>query len=280
MPQNFKYQASSPNPMLHYINTLSPGSRKYIIYSLDKVAKYISRNRDNASTFSWKTLDKAGAISIQSWLLRTYRPTTINHILGAVRGVLKQSWRLGLINEELYHIVRQGLDNTLMVKPVRRKRTTLAYTDITKLFDCCASYHTRSARRNAAILAMLYGANITPVEALALQVQHYDPRQSLINIESDTRRIIYLNGDAQNILQSWLLHRGNGVGSLLCPVLKNDAVRIRPLSYQSLTNICARLAKDAHIATFKPKDLNVTHRQHVQDNNRTTLEIPRLQSTS
>ncbi len=277
MPQNLKYQEPSANPMMHYLNALSPGSHKSTRYKLDKVAKYLSRNRDDAYTYPWATLDKNSTVTIQSWLLRMYQPITINHFLVAVRGVLKQSWRLGLINEEQYHIVRQGLDNTLKGKPVRRRRTILAYNDITRLFDFCASYHIRSARRNTVVLALLYGANISPTEVVALQIEHYDPRRSRINIvESDTPRTIRLNPDAQAILQAWLLHRGPGAGPLLCPVLKNDEVQIhRPLSYQSLTNICARLAKDARITIFKPKDLNATHRQHVQDRHETTLEIPR-----
>ena len=276
MSHNINYQEPSAGPVAHYLNRLSQGSHKYTLYRLDKVARYLSDGRDNAFSFAWPTLDKSSAVNIQSWLWHTYRPTTIDHILFAVRGVIKQTWRLGLITEEEYYDVRQGLDNTLKSKSGQRPNNILTNRNIHKLFNCCATLHTRSARRNEAMLAMLYGANMAPTEVLSLHIEDYDFQNSRINIpDSHTPRTIYLNADVQEILKSWLLHRGTGAGPLLCPVLKNDTVQIRLLSYQSLTNICSRLSKAAKIPAFKPRDLNKTHRQHLQDRQNSTLEIPR-----
>ena len=276
MAHNLNSQEPSANPLTHYINALSPGSRKSTLYKLDKIAKYLSQNRDDAHAFPWGVLDKSGVVSVQSWLWRTYSPTTINHMLIALRGVLKQNWRLGLIGEEEYYEMRQGLTGSWKSRPNRRGRTILTQKDITRLFDRCAVVHTRAARRNAAIIGLLYGANVTPSELLAVEVEHYDQRRSTVSIVgSDAARTIELNPDIQQLLRAWLLHRGNSPGPLICPVLKNDVVQIRPMSYQSLRKIGIGLALETDVRPFNPKDLNMTHRRHVQEKHHFTLEIPR-----
>ena len=94
-------------------------------------------------------------------------PATINKILSALRGVLREAWRLGLMNAE-------DLARAVDVEPVKGSRPlrgrALAHREVVALFDACARDSSPTGTRDAVILALGLGAGLRRAEIVGLQL--------------------------------------------------------------------------------------------------------------
>jgi hypothetical protein len=91
------------HPALIYIASLAPGSRRTMTGALESMANFISNGRCNAITLNWPALRYQHTQALRAALAAKYAPATANKMLAALRGVLKESWRLGLLDAESYH---------------------------------------------------------------------------------------------------------------------------------------------------------------------------------
>ncbi len=91
------------HPAFTYLARLSPGSRRTMRQALDTVAGIVSGGVLDAETMRWEVLQYSHTTAIRSALAERYASSTANKMLAALRGVLKESWRLGLVDAETYH---------------------------------------------------------------------------------------------------------------------------------------------------------------------------------
>ena len=95
-------------PLHVYLDRLSEGSRPTMSEALSKVARIASGGRLEAHQLPWHELRYQHVQAIRTALTgsvpaRTRKPlspATINKILSALRGVLREACRLGLMNAE------------------------------------------------------------------------------------------------------------------------------------------------------------------------------------
>jgi len=95
-----------------------------------------------------------------------YAPSTANRHLAALRGVLKECWRLGYVSAEEF---QRAAD----LEPVRGSRLPRARAlrpgEVLALFAACEDFESDKkpamAARDAAILALLYGSGLRRAEA-------------------------------------------------------------------------------------------------------------------
>ena len=98
------------NPVALYLAELSPGSRRTMRFGLGVACRFFG-GRDPDS-FLWYGVRADQVSALRADLAERLAPNTANKILAAVKGVLKASWRLGLMSaEDLYRAID--------VKPVR-----------------------------------------------------------------------------------------------------------------------------------------------------------------
>ena len=94
---------SDQRPALVYIARLSEGSRRSMRESLDAVARLLSTGQADAESFDWSSLRYQHTTAVRAALLdtvseKTGQPlsvATVNKTLAALRGVLREAWRLG-----------------------------------------------------------------------------------------------------------------------------------------------------------------------------------------
>src|SRR5215210_1018398 len=103
------------NPVLAYLARLSPGSRRTMRASLETIARLASGGEVGALDFPWWMLRYQHAEAIRGKLAEGYAPATANKMLSAMKGVLKSSWRLGLMTAD-------ERDRASDVEPVRGTR--------------------------------------------------------------------------------------------------------------------------------------------------------------
>src|SRR5664279_3378817 len=90
----------SQNPAAVYLARLtSELSRRTMTDALDKIARMDGRD---ALTLDWSALRYQHTAAIRARLASTYAAATANKMLSALRGVLKEAWRLGQMSAEDY----------------------------------------------------------------------------------------------------------------------------------------------------------------------------------
>ena len=102
MAQTSTVTIDDPNPALIYLETLSAGSQQGMRQALDVIAGILSNGQHDADSFPWAEIRFKHTVKARTALIARYRPASVNKMLAALRGTLKQAWRLGYIDAETY----------------------------------------------------------------------------------------------------------------------------------------------------------------------------------
>lgn len=196
--------------------------------------------------------------AIRSWLAGRYAHTTANRYLSCLRGILRQCFRLGLMNEGDY---RRATD----VEPVRGESgpagRSLDVGELEALFGAC-DRATLLGARDAAMLSLLYGSGLRRAEAVGLDVDDVDGATVRVRGKGNKVRTAYLSDGALRAVRAWLAVRGTHPGPLLLPTVggKVSVKRLRThrLNRDSVRNALRALAKRAGVAHFSPHDMRRT----------------------
>ncbi|MEX2220029.1 MAG: site-specific integrase [Phycisphaerales bacterium] len=209
---------------------------------------------DNPETFRWHRVRVDQVAALRADLAGRLAPNTANKVLAAVRGVLKASWRLGLLSAEDFY--RCGDVRPVKGGPANRGRC-LSKAELRLLFAACGAG--LGGRRDAAALACLYGCRRS--EPVRLDLADYDPATGRLRVrhaKGNRHRDVYLTNGSKRAVDAWLAVRGTVPGPLLCPVDAFDRVTVRRLHDQTMYEVCKRLAGRAGLARFSPHDLRRT----------------------
>jgi site-specific recombinase XerD len=196
-----------------------------------------------------------------------YAPSSINATLSALRSVARWAWHLGQMPEEAY----ARLKDVRLVKSSderRRPARALSITEISALFASCEREESLCASRDAALLALLYGAGLRRDEACQLDIASYSRRSHTLSVRGKgdkTRTVYFGDGGARRALHGWLRARGDEEGALLCPVTRHGQVAARHLSANGLYRALERRALKAGLEHFTPHDLRRSFGTHLAD---------------
>jgi len=154
--------------------------------------------------------------ALRAHLMNTLMHTTANNRMVAVRGVLKECKRLGLMSLEAFEaatdierIKGESLPAGRHVEP----------HEVSKLMRYLATVQTVSARRDAAAWSILFGTGMRRAELRALQLLDYDPdgpSLKVLKAKGNRQRIAYLPKWAKELVDEWLEYRGRRPGPLIC----------------------------------------------------------------
>ena len=89
------------HPVAVYLARLAPSSRRTMRAALDAIGSLLSDDRCDAWSLDWPQLRYRHTTAVRALLADgRYAPSTANRHLAALRGVLKECWRLGYVSAE------------------------------------------------------------------------------------------------------------------------------------------------------------------------------------
>jgi len=244
------------NPATIYLARLTRSSRRTMEWALRVIAGELAGEGANPESLPWAELHYHQVVQLRSNLAERYSPTTANRMLSALRGALREAWRLGQMDAE-------ALARAIDVPAVRGRSAphgrALAPSELQALFAACAG-GSAIGMRDAAILAVLAAAGLRRAELAALDLADYVPATGALSVregKGHKPRTVYAV-PAAAYLQAWLAARGDQPGPLFLPMRRNGRLTWRRLTGDGLLKILRRRANQAGLRRFSPHDLRRT----------------------
>ena len=243
----------SRNPAAVYLARLAPGSRRAQAAALNTMAGLLSGHRAVAQNLPWHKVGYQHTQALRAVLAGRFSPATANRHLAALRGVLRESWRLGLTSAE-------DLARAIDLPSVRGDRLprgrALTRGELTSLFVTCGGGKPADVR-DAALLAVLYAAGLRRAEVVTLDLEDYDPETGalLIRGKGNKERSTYIDNGATDAIRGWLTLRGDEPGPLFLPVTQLGNVVSRRMTDQAVYAILQSRSIKAGVKAFSPHDL-------------------------
>jgi len=208
---------------------------------------------------SWPLLRFAHTQALRARLAERYAPATAkSRILAALRGVLKASNDLELIEADDYQRARQVRNIKNETLPAGRD---LKNGEIYALVEACKVDESPAGARDAAILGVLYTCGIRRAELVGLNLADFDSETGRLTIhhgKGRKDRNVYVTGGALAALRVWLVQRGIKEGALFTPVQKGGVILLRRMTAQAIYNGLKKRAEQAGVSDFSPHDLRGT----------------------
>lgn len=246
------------NPAAVYLAGLNfKTSRRTQAQALGVVAELLTGARDLAGV-PWAALRFSHTAAIRSSLAERYAPETCNRILSALRGVLKNAWRLGQMSHEDY---AKAADVESVQGETLPAGRALSGGEIAAIMAACEDDPSPAGARDAALIACMYPGGLRRDEVASLDLADFDPETGALTVRHGKRnkaRVAYLSNGAGHAMADWLAIRGGEPGAMFCPVNKGGKMDLRRMTNQAIYNALAKRGQLAKVANFSPHDLRRT----------------------
>jgi site-specific recombinase XerD len=246
------------HPVAVFLGSLtSAHSKRNMHRYLDQMAALLTGDR-NAFLCNWGAVRYPHTQAIRARLAESYAPATVNGMLSALRGVLKEAWNLGYMSAEDYQRAVQVKNIKGETLPAGRD---LAQGEVLALVNACTADESAAGLRDAALIGVLYTGGLRRAEAAALDLDDFDDGIGKLTVRSGKgrkARTVYLSGGALDALLDWLTVRGTEAGALFMPVNKGGNIQHRRMSAQAIYNILEKRGLEAHVKDFSPHDFRRT----------------------
>jgi integrase/recombinase XerD len=260
---------SAGEPLAVYLARLtSPESRRAMAASLELLAELLAdgqpadrterarRRRAGqvlAAAVPWHELRYGHTQALRSWLAEHCSPAAANRHLAALRGVLREAWRLGLMNGE---DLARAVDLANVPGHSLPAGRYVEDGEVRRLVATCLADDSPGGRRDAAVLAVLFVGGLRRAEAVALDIEDYDASTGHLTVTGKGRRQrrSALPVGGRRALAAWLEVRGTDEGPLFYPVDKAGRVTQRRLTTQAIYALVDRRARKAGVGHLSPHD--------------------------
>jgi integrase len=236
------------NPAAIYRDSLSRGSYWAVHHSLETIVKLLGAT--DPWTYPWHRLRYRDTARVRAALVERYAPATVNKILSALRGVLKTCWRLGLMDAETYARAADVANVRAKTLPSGR---AVERDEVRALFAACDD--SPAGRRDAALLAILYGGGLRRAELCGLDVEDFDASGCVLTVRAGKGRRdrrVFLAKSACKVVRKWVAARGGDNGPLFVPISSTGAVRLTRLRGEAVRYILQRRQRQAGLTGITP----------------------------
>ena len=250
------------SPVDVFLNRLSPGSRRGFRIDLEHIARFLSDGQVSFREFDWASLSYSDTSRVRQMLVERFSPRSANHGLCALRGVLKEAWRLGLVPHEQYS---RAVDLGQIRGDSRPVGRVLSLEELVTLFRTCKEDASPAGIRDAAMLAILYGTGLRRSELVALNLDDYSKKDGILTVhgKGNTFRLAYAVGETKVMLDRWLEERGCSDGPLFTSINKTGQLNTSRLTPEAVRFILLQRAEQANVPPFSPHDLRRTTATHL-----------------
>ncbi len=250
-------------PVTTYLANLAPGSRAAQRTALDRVAGILTDERDSDQVV-WHQLEYRDTAAVRSALMKQVEPTTANRYLSALRSVLRECWRLGLMDLEACQ--RACEVGSIPGQPLPRGRRLTA-EELAALLNACAGGDALDVRDRAMIL-VLARCGLRRAELVQLDLADLRLDQKLLVVRAGKGRRdgeVPISGGVIEGLRPWLELRGDQPGPMFLPIGKGTLPRHRKMSAQAAGKMLQRRSAQAGIGPVSPHDLRRTFTSDLLD---------------
>ena len=246
------------SPALVYLARLAPSSRRTMHSALVQVVAMLGGA--DVETMPWHKLRYEHLQAIRAKLAQRLAPATANRYLAAIRGVLRESYRLGEMPSDAYHMARE-VDNVKAGRELAGR--ALDRGELAALLDAARSDPTDAGTRDLAILAVAYAGGLRRTELANLQRGDLTDDGETISLQFvgkwNRQRTVYLDNGAAIALRAWLAWRGDEDGRLFYRGRKGGRLtRGAGLTAQAIFAMIKRRAAQAGVENVAPHDLRRT----------------------
>lgn len=245
------------HPALVYLARLGPSSRRTMAGALDTMAGLLLHDAAH-DTLPWQNVRYQHTQALRAALAERYAVATANRHLAALRGVLEEARALRLLDADSY-------DQAVRVKNVKGSTLPagreISAGEIRALFRACAEDPSAAGARDAALLALLYGALLRRSEAVALDLADYNLETGAVRVlrgKGNKDRITYVEGGARDAVEAWIGWRGRNPGPLVLPVSQTGVIGRDRITDQALYKRVAKRAREAGVREISPHDFRRT----------------------
>lgn len=243
---------------------------------LRRIAKTLGAPGDRYEFLNWQNFS---AVRIQSFLNDLYEPwiengqvkrrspNTLNGFLDTLKGVMKQAFKLDLIDQRHWADIQdiKAFKNNL---PLAGR---MAEADETKLIeehlDLVAKSNPAKAARDRAIFRLAFLAGIRRHEFANLDVEHYDFVHQLLEVRGKGGKIVKLEIGKQIIeaIDHWIAFRGTEAGALFFRVTKTGNITEDRLSPEGIRYLFNSYVTQLGLPKLTPHDSRRTFCSNVLD---------------
>ena len=264
------------HPALVYLASLGEGSRRTMGEALNAIARLLTNDSCDARTLDWAKLRYPHTAAVRSVLRAKYSPAMANKMLSALRRVLQEAWRLGLMSTEDYG---RATDIQSVRGKSLLKGRALDGEEIAALWENCIQDNSNLGARDAALLAILT-VGLRRSEVTHLDLSDFKPRSRSLTIreaKGRSERIVYLPAAGVRAVQDWLLVRGKEAGPLFYPLDKGNKVIQRRMSEQGVLRALQRRGEAAGVEEgFTPHDFRRTFISDLLDGGADIVTVSKL----
>lgn len=243
------------NPAAVYLARLADGSKRTMREALDLIASYVTDGQADAETMPWHQLRYVHTQAIRAHLLDRYSPSTANKQLSALRGVLKEAWRLELMDAVDYQRA-VDIENAKGSRLPSGRHVDMG--EISALVTTCAADAGPAGARDAAMLAVAFFAGLRVAELTGVTMAEMNAETGELKVHAgkgDKDRTAWLAGGALAAVNDWIAVRGPSGGALFCPIRKGGKIVIRRMTGQAIYARFELRARQAGLAlSFSPHD--------------------------
>ena len=239
-----------------YLNRLQPGASRHTMrQSLEHLARLATTGQLAAHELPWHRLRYQDTAKLRAALIHLdYRPATINVRLAALRGVLREAWRLELMASDGY---KRASDLENVPGSTLLRGRALPPGEMSALFTRVQKDSTVRGIRDNAVMAVLYGCGMRRAELARSRLVDLDLANETLRVHGKGRRernVAVLEG-VRVALEVWLERRGARPGALFYATTKGGKLLNRPLKAGTIRHICQRRAEQSGLQPFSPHDL-------------------------
>jgi len=264
------------NPAETYLLSLESEQSRVSMRSYLNRAIQIISGKDSILNFDWTSLSYEMAYNLKDVLGKEEKsPATINAYLACFKGAAKEAWRLKYIDIETF----QHIKDVKRAKGSRKpKGRALSIQELNTILDHCMSQDGLIAMRDAALIALVYGAGLRRSEAAGLPLASYCAKRKEITVlgKGNKERTNALNDRVVDIVDCWIEERGRVAGPLFVRVYKGNRITNNKITGQTVYDIIIRRYKEAGLIRMTPHDLRKTYATLLLDNGEDIFTVQEL----
>jgi site-specific recombinase XerD len=227
----------------------------------------------NVATVRWHLLRYPDTLEIHRRLADTDAPATCRLALSALRGVLREAWRLGQLSREDFE---RAIDLPAVRGTHKRLHPLIDPHRIRLLFSHRSADSSPRTLRDLAILAILYGAGLRRAELSALSLDDVEEDTLAVCGKGRQYRLVFLPKEGCELLSRWIELRGQEAGPLFVRIHRSSKLTNQPLSTEAIARIVRKRAMEAGIGVLTPHDLRRAMATHLLGNGVDLLLVQKI----